>query len=102
MKLNLEQYLQELEWLVNTDSGQGNPDGITAVGNFFADRFAAMGWIVEKYDLRPDTGNCTVVKNREADRYDLMLIGHVDTVFSGVQNMASAAKKLTQMWDEGK
>lgn len=82
MKLNLEQYLQELEWLVNTDSGQGNPDGITAVGNFFADRFAAMGWIVEKYDLRPDTGNCTVVKNREADRYDLMLIGHVDTVFS--------------------
>ena len=82
MKLNLEQYLRELEWLVNTDSGQGNPEGITAVGDFFADRFAAMGWIVEKYDLRPDTGNCTVVKNREADRYDLMLIGHVDTVFA--------------------
>lgn len=81
MKLNLEQYLRELEWLVNTDSGQGNPDGITAVGDFFADRFAAMGWIVEKYDLRPDTGNCVVVKNREADRYDLMLIGHIDTVF---------------------
>ena len=82
MKLNLEQYLRELEWLVNTDSGQGNPEGITAVGDFFADRFGALGWIVEKYDLRPDTGNCTVVKNREADRYDLMLIGHVDTVFA--------------------
>ena len=81
LKLNLDQYLRELEVLVNTDSGQGNPEGITAVGDFFADRFAAMGWIVEKYDLRPDTGNCTVVKNREADRYDLMLIGHVDTVF---------------------
>lgn len=82
MKLDLEQYLRELEWLINTDSGQGNPEGITAVGDFFADRFSAMGWIVEKYDLRPDTGNCTVVKNREADRYDLMLIGHVDTVFA--------------------
>ena len=81
MKLDLNQYLRELEWLVNTDSGQGNPEGITAVGDFFADRFAAMGWIVEKYDLRPDTGNCTVVKNREAERYDLMLLGHVDTVF---------------------
>ena len=81
LKLDLEQYLRELEVLVNTDSGQGNPEGITAVGDFFADRFAAMGWIVEKYDLRPGTGNCTVVKNREADRYDLMLIGHVDTVF---------------------
>ncbi len=82
MKLDLKQYLRELEWLVNTDSGQGNPEGITAVGDFFADRFAAMGWIVEKYDLRPDTGNCTVVKNREAERYDLMLLGHVDTVFA--------------------
>ena len=81
MKLNLEQYLRELEWLVNTDSGQGNPEGITAVGDFFADRFSSMGWLVEKYDLRPDTGNCTVVKNREAERYDVMLIGHVDTVF---------------------
>ena len=81
MKLNLEQYLQELELLVNMDSGQGNPEGITAVGNFFADRFEKMGWIVEKYDLRPHTGNCTVVKNREAEHYDLLLIGHVDTVF---------------------
>lgn len=81
LNLNLERYLQELEILVNIDSGQGNPKGITAVGDFFADRFEKMGWIVEKYDLRPDTGNCTVVKNREADRYDLMLIGHVDTVF---------------------
>ena len=82
LKLDLEQYLRELETIVNIDSGQGNPEGITAVGDFFADRFEAMGWIVEKYDLRPDTGNCTVVKNREADRYDLMLIGHVDTVFA--------------------
>lgn len=81
MKLDLEKYLQELETLVNIDSGQGNCDGITAVGDFFADRFSAMGWIVEKYDLRPHTGNCTVVKNREAEHYDLMLIGHVDTVF---------------------
>ena len=81
MKVDLERFLAELELLVNIDSGQGNPEGITAVGDFFADRFSSLGWIVEKYDLRPHTGNCTVVKNREADRYDAMLIGHVDTVF---------------------
>lgn len=81
MKLDLEQYLRELEILVNMDSGQGNPEGITAVGDFFADRFEKMGWIVEKFDLRPHTGNCTVVKNREAEHYDVLLIGHVDTVF---------------------
>ena len=81
MKVDLERYLQELETIVNMDSGQGNPEGITAVGDFFADRFEKMGWIVEKYDLRPNTGNCTVIKNREADHYDVLLIGHVDTVF---------------------
>lgn len=81
MKLDLAQYLKELEMLVNTDSGQGNPEGIIAVGDFFANRFSALGWIVEKYDLRPHTGNCVVAKNREAGHYDLMLIGHVDTVF---------------------
>ena len=69
-KIDLERYLRELEMLVNIDSGQDSPEGITAIGDFFADRFAAMGWIVEKYDLRPNTGNCTVVKNREADHYD--------------------------------
>ncbi len=82
MKVDLERFLSELEVLVNIDSGQGNPEGITAVGDFFADRFSSMGWIVEKHDLLPHTGNCTVVKNREADRYDVMLIGHVDTVFA--------------------
>ena len=82
MKVDLERFLKELETLVNIDSGQGNPEGITAVGDFFADRFSTLGWIVEKYDLRPKTGNCTVVKNREAERYDVMLIGHVDTVFA--------------------
>ena len=64
MKLNLEQYLRELEWLVNTDSGQGNPEGITAVGDFFADRFGALGWIVEKYDLRPNTANSFTAQER--------------------------------------
>lgn len=82
MKVDLERFLNELETLVNTDSGQGNPEGITAVGKFFADRFSSMGWLVDHYDLLPDTGECVVVKNREAARYDVMLIGHIDTVFA--------------------
>lgn len=82
MKVDLERFLTELETLVNIDSGQGNPEGITAVGKFFADRFSSMGWLVEHYDLLPNTGECVVVKNREAVRYDVMLIGHIDTVFN--------------------
>ena len=93
MKVDLERYLQELETIVNMDSGQGNPEGITAVGDFFADRFEKMGWIVEKYDLRPNTGNCTVIKNREADHYDVLLIGHVDTVFACRQTGAALDRR---------
>ena len=43
MKLDLERYLQELETIVNMDSGQGNPEGITAVGDFFADLIQDTG-----------------------------------------------------------
>ena len=81
MQVNVEQFLQELEILVNMDSGQGNPDGITAVGKWLAERLVARGWIAEYVDVGQETGCCTVVKNREADHYDVMLVGHVDTVF---------------------
>ena len=81
IKIEVEKYLQELEMLVNMDSGLGNPEGITAVGKYFADRLAEAGWICEQVDVGAETGKCTVVKNREADHYDALLIGHVDTVF---------------------
>ena len=80
MKVNVEQFLQELEILVNMDSGQGNPAGITAVGKWLGDRLAAKGWLMEQVDVGEKTGKCTVLKNREADHYDVMLVGHVDTV----------------------
>ena len=81
IQVDVEKFLQELEILVNMDSGQGNPDGITAVGKWLADRLVAKGWIAEYVDVGEQTGRCTVVKNREADHYDVMLVGHVDTVF---------------------
>ena len=43
IKIEVEKYLQELEMLVNMDSGLGNPEGITAVGKYFADRLAEAG-----------------------------------------------------------
>ena len=81
INVNVEEFLQELELLVNMDSGEGNPEGITAVGKYFADRLAARGWITEQVDVGQETGKCTVCRNRIADHYDAMLVGHVDTVF---------------------
>ncbi len=81
MNFSVDNFLSELEILVNTDSGQGNPEGITAVGKFFYDRMLKKGWICEQIDLGDKTGKCTVIKNRNSKRYDLMLVGHIDTVF---------------------
>lgn len=81
MNIDVEKFLQELEILVNMDSGQGNPAGITAVGKWLGDRLAVKGWLMEQVDVGEKTGKCTVLKNREADHYDVMLVGHVDTVF---------------------
>lgn len=81
IQVDVEKFLQELEILVNMDSGLGNPDGITAVGKYLGDRLAEQGWLMEQVDVGAETGKCTVVKNREVDHYDVMLVGHVDTVF---------------------
>ena len=81
INVNVEQFLLELELLVNMDSGQGNPGGITAVAQWFKDRFDALGWITELADVSSETGNCLIVKNRETAHYDALLVGHLDTVF---------------------
>lgn len=81
INVNVEQFLRELELLVNMDSGQGNPGGITAVAQWFKNRFDALGWVTELVDVGRETGNCMVVRNREAAHYDALLVGHLDTVF---------------------
>ncbi len=81
MKVDVETFLKELETLVNIDSGQGNPAGITAVGDFFKARLDALGYITEQVFVGEKTGRCLVAKNREAAHYDVMLVGHIDTVF---------------------
>jgi len=79
---DINEYLRDLEYLVNIDSGQDAPEGITKVAEFFREKFDGMGWNTTMHDLSPNTGNCLICTNREADHYDLMLIGHTDTVFA--------------------
>ena len=79
--MDLKTYLSELEYLVNIDSGTETIEGVAKVADFFADRFKGLGWTVRVEDLAPDAGPCVICANREAEHYDVMLIGHMDTVF---------------------
>ena len=79
--MELSTYLSQLEYLTNIDSCSDDPEGIKKVADFFAEGFREMGWNVHYHDLAPKAGPCVICTNREADHYDLMLIGHLDTVF---------------------
>lgn len=80
-KFSLQRFISELEPLINIDSGFGAPEGATEVALRLAAPLVDAGWILERHKLDPACGECVIVKNREADHYDLMLVGHTDTVF---------------------
>ena len=79
--MDLAQYLKELEYLVNIDSGSEDSEGVSKVADFFAEKFNEIGWNVHEYEFDGKCGKCVICTNREAEHYDLLMIGHLDTVF---------------------
>lgn len=79
-KLDVEQYLRDLEHLVNIDSHTADPEGVEAVAGFFERAFAEAGWSVRRVDIGAGAGPCLEATNGEPP-YDALLLGHMDTVF---------------------
>jgi glutamate carboxypeptidase len=77
----IEKFLKELEVLVNIDSGLGAPEGADQVGELLSQPLTERGWLLEKHKVPDACGPCFVLKNREAEHYDVLMIGHIDTVF---------------------
>ena len=80
VSFDLQQYLTDIEYLVNIDSQSRDPEGVARVAAFFEKAFADTGWKVEKKDLDPSIGPSLKITNGEAP-YDALLLGHLDTVF---------------------
>lgn len=91
----LDKYLKELEMLVNTDSGKDSPEGIGADARFYAGELEKMGWHTEMVEVGY-AAPCVVSYNRKADHYDLLLTGHMDTVFP---KGTAAERPYTQIGD---
>ncbi|MBQ7795494.1 MAG: M20/M25/M40 family metallo-hydrolase [Lachnospiraceae bacterium] len=79
MDLNL--YLKQLEELVNIDSGSHNAVGINCVADRLESWYRELGWNVESIFVGEETGRVLLITNRPADHYDVMYVGHMDTVF---------------------
>ncbi|ANQ28483.1 M20 family metallopeptidase [Vibrio natriegens] len=82
MQFSLNEYLEELRPLINVDCGTYTTDGIEFVASQFESKFHAMsGWSVERVDCGRAGIGLEIRNMPEAEQIDVMLIGHLDTVF---------------------
>ncbi len=81
MSFSVEAYLNELRPLIDVDCGTFTLPGIEQVADILTEKYQHMGWNVKRVAL--DKAGCGLeVRNKpEADHIDVMLIGHMDTVF---------------------
>lgn len=81
-----EQFLQDLETVVNIDSGSGCAAGLDAVASFFKERFDRLGWYTVLHPFQQGTAPCLEVVNKKRpqaeERFDFLFLGHMDTVFA--------------------
>jgi len=75
-------FLDDLETIVNIDSSSDNLDGIEAVARFFESRFVALGLNVKIRKVGEKQVPCLLAIGPGSEEpYDIMFLGHMDTVF---------------------
>jgi glutamate carboxypeptidase len=74
-------FLDDLETLVNIDSGSYTPAGVDEVATWMAERLQALGATLERHH-NTELGDTVVATfEGQTDGPTVMLIGHTDTVF---------------------
>jgi glutamate carboxypeptidase len=76
-----DHFLQDLESLVNVDSCSDDHQGILEVGLFLKERLLAAGLQAHIVALGKEKTPCLEAVSTLSDTYDVLLLGHMDTVF---------------------
>ena len=76
-----DKMLAFLEKLVQIDSGSDNPEGIAAVARIVGNKLYELGFNVEYLDY-PDVCTHLLAKRDGTGGKEVMIIGHMDTLFS--------------------
>jgi glutamate carboxypeptidase len=80
-----DRFLEDLETVVNIDSGSGYAPGLMEVSSFFQHRFERLGWPTHLLQFNEGAVPCLEIVNgrlpAESDRFDFLFLGHMDTVF---------------------
>ncbi|WP_067514408.1 M20 family metallopeptidase [Endozoicomonas ascidiicola] len=79
---NIDQYLEELKPLINVDCGTFTPEGVSQIADIMTEKYKGLGWQVSRHHFDEKVGPGLLATNKpEAEVYDIMLVGHMDTVF---------------------
>lgn len=80
--MDIEKYIAELQTLVNVDCGTATLEGVAEVAGIIGQLWQQEGWHVESVDLGREVGPGLFVTNKPgAEKFDVLLVGHLDTVF---------------------
>ncbi len=80
---DLQAYLKDLETVVNIDTGHYFEVGTNEVAEFFKKKYDELGFRTEiKYYQNNHATPFVTVTNTDCDHYDVLLVGHMDTVFA--------------------
>ena len=74
-------FLKNLEILVNTDSNSHDPVGLNKCVDFLEGLAKEQGLFVKRHHFNDLTGDYLEISNREnPEKYDVIMMGHIDTV----------------------
>lgn len=79
--VDIKRYLRQLEYLVNIDSVSSEPDGAGKIAAFMRERYEDLGWKITEKKFSDSIGPCLHIVNHPAERYDVLILAHMDTVF---------------------
>lgn len=79
---NLREYLNELETLVNIDSGSRVPGGTSLMADYMEAKYRELGLTVKRIESEKSLGPCLEIRNHaDQEKIDVLFLGHMDTVF---------------------
>lgn len=79
---NLREYLNELETLVNIDSGSRVPGGTSLMADYMEAKYRELGLTVKRIESEKGLGPCLEIRSHaEREKIDVLFLGHMDTVF---------------------
>ena len=80
---DLQAYLKDLETVVNIDSGNHYEPGTNAVADFFRKKYEELGFRTEiRYMNDNHAAPFLMVRNSDSAKIDVLMVGHMDTVFA--------------------